>query len=72
MEKAKKPLLQIEDKSNDSPWKELSQLLREHLEEQDKELSQLLREHLEEQDKDNEDLQIHKIRRTKFSTPEGI
>jgi len=28
--------LQIEDKSNDSPWKELSQLLREHLEEQDK------------------------------------
>lgn len=57
MEKAKKPLLQIEDKSNDSPWKELSQLLREHL---------------EEQDKDNEDLQIHKIRRTKFSTPEGI
>jgi hypothetical protein len=49
MEKAKKPLLQIEDKSNDSPWKELSQLLREHL---------------EEQDKDNEDLQIHKIRRT--------
>lgn len=57
MEKAKKPLLQIEDKSNDSPWKELSQLLREHL---------------EEQDKDNEDLQIHKIRRTKFSAPEGI
>ncbi len=57
MEKAKKPLLQIEDKSNDSPWKELYQLLREHL---------------EEQDKDNEDLQIHKIRRTKFSTPEGI
>lgn len=53
----KKTKQQIEDKNTNACWDELSQLLREHL---------------EEQDKDNEDLQIHKIRRTQFRTPEGV
>ncbi len=56
-----KASLQVENKNNNSGWDELSRLL----------LSEYLKE-LDEKDQDNEDLQIHKIRRTKFSTPEGI
>lgn len=44
--------LQVEDKNNNSGWDELSRLLIEYLTE------------LDGKDQDNEDLQIHKIRRT--------
>lgn len=49
--------------------------MAEWLKQQFAKLSRLLSEYLkelDEKDQDNEDLQIHKIRRTKFSTPEGI